>query len=126
MDITKFRPNIVVSGASGPLVWGELTFHGGIKMALTANCYRCQSITVDHTTGKTADDDRGLVWKKKLNKDCRVDPGAKYSPVFGRHGFCLGESRDEELYVGQDVVVTRYNAKRTVFDWPNLTSYGRA
>ncbi|KAL4728047.1 hypothetical protein ACLX1H_004758 [Fusarium chlamydosporum] len=62
MDITKFRPNIVVRGASKPFAedfWGELLFAGGVRMALTANCYRCQSITVDYETGKTASDDRG-------------------------------------------------------------------
>ncbi|KZL76624.1 mosc domain-containing protein [Colletotrichum incanum] len=88
MDVRKFRPNIVVKGASGPFVedfWGELTFEGSVQMPLTANCYRFQSINVDCETGKTATDDRGLVWKK-LNKDRRVDKGVKYSPVFGRYG----------------------------------------
>ncbi|KAF9873969.1 hypothetical protein CkaCkLH20_08703 [Colletotrichum karsti] len=103
MDVTKFRPNIVVKGASGPFVedfWGELTFDGGIQMPLTANCYRCQSITVDFDTGKTATDDRGMAWKK-LNKDRRVDKGAKYSPVFGRYGYCFGSSVGKSLRVGE-------------------------
>ncbi|KAK2123712.1 hypothetical protein NOF04DRAFT_1349278 [Fusarium oxysporum II5] len=126
MDITKFRPNIVVRGASKAFAedfWGELTFAGGIRMPLTANCYRCQSITVDYNTGKTATDDRGTVWKK-LNKDRRVDKGAKWSPVFGRYGFCYGDATRKSLTVGQRVDVTRINTQRTTFDWPHLTTFG--
>ncbi|CZR37990.1 uncharacterized protein FPRO_06819 [Fusarium proliferatum ET1] len=126
MDITKFRPNIVVRGASKAFAedfWGELTFAGGIRMPLTANCYRCQSITVDYNTGKTATDDRGTVWKK-LNKDRRVDKGAKWSPVFGRYGFCYGDATSKSLTVGQRVDVTRINSQRTTFDWPHLSTFG--
>lgn len=115
MDVTKFRPNIVVKGASGPFVedfWGELTFDGGIQMPLTANCYRCQSITVDYKTGKTATDDRGMAWKK-LNKDRRVDKGAKYSPVFGRYGYCFGPSVNKTLSLGQKAKITHINDART-------------
>ncbi|KAM5342167.1 hypothetical protein ACJ41O_015198 [Fusarium nematophilum] len=117
MDVTKFRPNIVLRGASAPFeedYWGELTFEGRIRMPLTANCWRCRSITVDYNTGKTATDDRGMVWKK-LNKDRRVDQGAKYSPVFGRYGYCFGDATSHTLEVGQRVAVTRINAQRTVF-----------
>lgn len=119
MDVTKFRPNVVVKGASAPFVedfWGEITFDGGIQMPLTANCYRCQSITVDYETGKMAADDTGTVWKK-LNKDRRVDAGAKYSPVFGRYGYCFGSSAGKTLRVGQKGSVTRVNTQRTIFDW---------
>ncbi|WYZ42418.1 hypothetical protein EsH8_VI_000117 [Colletotrichum jinshuiense] len=126
MDIRKFRPNIVVKNASGPFVedfWGELTFDGGVQMPLTANCYRCQSITVDFETGRAATDDRGLVWKK-LNKDRRVDKGAKYSPVFGRYGFCFGSAVGRTLRIGQKAQVTRINPSRTTFDWPHLTTFG--
>lgn len=117
MDVTKFRPNIVVRGASGAFVedyWGELTFDGDIQMPLTANCYRCQSITADYDTGKTATDDRGMAWKK-LNKDRRVDKGAKYSPVFGRYGFCFGSSLGKKIRVGQRAKVTYINKDRTTF-----------
>jgi uncharacterized protein YcbX len=117
MDITKFRPNIVLRGASAPFVedyWGDLSFYGGVRMALTANCFRCQSITVDYETGKTAIDERGMVWKK-LNKDRRVDKGAKYSPVFGRYGFCYGDDTNKSLSVGQRVDVTQINKERTTF-----------
>ncbi|QPC80245.1 hypothetical protein HYE68_010997 [Fusarium pseudograminearum] len=117
MDITKFRPNIVVRGASKPFAedyWGELSFSSGVRMALTANCFRCQSITVDYETGKTATDEQGLVWKK-LNKDRRVDKGAKYSPVFGRYGFCYGDDTSKSLSIGQQVDVTKVNKQRTTF-----------
>ncbi|KAF2018275.1 hypothetical protein BU24DRAFT_479691 [Aaosphaeria arxii CBS 175.79] len=126
MDITKFRPNMVVKGSSGPYVedfWGELTFANGVQMPLTTNCYRCQSITVDFNTGKTASDDRGLVWKK-INKDRRVDAGAKYSPVFGRYGWCFGSAMGKTFEVGQNAFVSQVNTKRTKFDWPHLTSFG--
>ncbi|ETS76978.1 hypothetical protein PFICI_10852 [Pestalotiopsis fici W106-1] len=126
MDVTKFRPNIVVQGSPGAFVedyWGEITFDGGIEMPLTANCYRCQSITVDYDTGKTATDDRGAVWKK-LNKDRRVDKGAKYSPVFGRYGYCFESTVGKELFVGQTAQVTYINKERTHFDWPALTTFG--
>ncbi|KIV84156.1 hypothetical protein PV11_06126 [Exophiala sideris] len=126
MDVTKFRPNVVVCGSPKPFAedyWAELTFAGGMRMALTANCYRCQSITVDYATGKTHEDDRGQVWKK-LNKDRRIDKGAKYSPVFGRYGFCRDIDHGREICVGQDVFVTKKNATYTVFDWPGLTSFG--
>lgn len=126
MDVTKFRPNIVVKGASAAYVedfWGELTFAGGLKMPLTANCYRCQSITVDYKTGATATDDRGMAWKK-LNKNRRVDKGAKYSPVFGRYGYCFGAATGKTLEIGQGVGVTHVNPNRTTFDWPHLTTFG--
>lgn len=117
MDVTKFRPNIVVKGASGPFVedyWGELTFDGGLRMPLTSNCFRCQSITVDYRTGKTATGDQGLVWKK-LNKNRRVDAGAKYSPVFGRYGYCFAASAGTTLQIGQTATISRVNAQRTIF-----------
>ncbi|KAH6955943.1 hypothetical protein BKA56DRAFT_637914 [Ilyonectria sp. MPI-CAGE-AT-0026] len=118
MDVTKFRANIVVKGASGPFVedyWGELIFEGGMQ---TANCWRCQSITVDYKTGKTATDDSGRVWKK-LNKDRRVDKGVKYSPVFARYGYLFGSTQGKKIYVGQKAKVTDINNERTFFDWPN-------
>ncbi|GKU07822.1 mosc protein mitochondrial [Fusarium langsethiae] len=126
MDITKFRPNIVLRGASGPFAedyWGELSFSDGVQMALTANCFRCQSITVDYETGKTATGEQGTVWKK-LNKDRRVDKGAKYSPVFGRYGFCYGDDTNKSLSIGQRVDVTQINKQRTTFDWPQLSTFG--
>jgi len=54
MDVTKFRANIVA----------ELTLEGRVKIPLTANCWRCQSLTVDNRTGETATDDSGRVWEE--------------------------------------------------------------
>ena len=85
---------------------------------------------------------------KKLMKDRRVDPGMKWSPVFGRYAF-VGESvsvsvsegevwkqegkegqegaeawrrekEEQEMWisVGDEVQVTRRNEERTVMDWP--------
>ncbi|RDW77549.1 hypothetical protein BP6252_05602 [Coleophoma cylindrospora] len=141
MDVTKFRPNIVLSGpvpAFDEDFWAELTItpssqHSStrnpkarnVKMQLTGNCFRCQSITVDYKTGQTAADESGLVWKK-LNKDRRVDKGAKWSPVFGRYGFCARSDVGVTLSVGDEVKVTRRNVERTIFDWPGLTTFGLA
>ncbi|KAF3034323.1 hypothetical protein E8E12_004956 [Didymella heteroderae] len=75
MDITKFRPNIVVSGAPAAHdedYWAETVFPGGVKMKFGGTCWRCQAITVDYRTGKEAEDDSGLVWEK-LAKDRRID-----------------------------------------------------
>ena len=110
MDVTKFRPNIVLSGSAEP--WEE-DFWGGLKiiaqddngaacddgddedvqrndriieLALTSNCARCQSINVDYETGKHGTGEAGSVLKK-LMRDRRVDNGMKYSPVFGRYAF---------------------------------------
>ncbi|KAI9738857.1 MAG: hypothetical protein M1834_008364 [Cirrosporium novae-zelandiae] len=83
MDITKFRPNIVVGsselGAYEEDFWGELTINNETKIDLTANCGRCMSINVDYRTGKAGEGEMGNVLKK-LMKDRRVDAGAKYSP----------------------------------------------
>jgi uncharacterized protein YcbX len=117
MDVTKFRPNVVLEGAPESFdedFWGELRFGNGVVMALTANCYRCQSITVDYKTGKAAEDESGTVWKK-LNMDRRVDKGAKWSPVFGRYGFCSLKDEAKYLSVGDPVEVSKRNAERTVF-----------
>lgn len=150
MDVTKFRPNFVVKGSPGPFVedfWAELKFDNGVRMDITANCFRCQSITVDYSTGKRAADDRGAVWKK-LNKSRRVDKGVKWSPVFGRYGYCSSSSVGKTISIGQKAHVTRLNAERTTIgkcnpcnpspvvgmgngplllsvDWPGLASFGR-
>ena len=127
MDITKFRPNIVLSGSAVAYdedFWGGLEFFtsnaakrgehcGAVRMALTHNCTRCVSINVDYNTGKPAVGDTGTVLKK-LMKDRRVDGGAKYSPVFGRYGFLeTGSQAPLKLAVGDVVKVTKRNAERT-------------
>lgn len=123
MDVTKFRPNIVLSGAENAFeedFWDELVI-GDLRFTLTSNCGRCQSINVDFDTGVAGTGGSGSVLKK-LMKDRRVDKGNKYSPVFGRYGF-LGTSSaggrrgsvDCELNVGDTVEVTRRNEHHTTF-----------
>lgn len=118
MDVTKFRPNIVVSGSPAPFdeeYWAEMRFPGGAQIALTGNCLRCQSITVDYETGKPAADVRGQAWKK-LSKDRRVDKGCTFMPVFGRYGYSPASSNiGRQVRVGDEAVLTRRNRDRTVF-----------
>ncbi|KAJ0125320.1 hypothetical protein J7T55_006666 [Diaporthe amygdali] len=121
MDITKFRPNIVVSGSPTPFdeeYWAELRFPGETQMALTGNCLRCQSITVDYETGKPAADVRGQAWKK-LSKDRRVDKGCTFMPVFGRYGYSPASNIGRDIRVGDQAVLTRRNRDRTVFGESN-------
>jgi uncharacterized protein YcbX len=119
MDVTKFRPNIVVSGAETAFeedFWGELTIgdkNSQAKVLLTSNCVRCRSLDVDYETGKHGTGEVGTVFKK-LAKDRRVDQGAKYSPVFGRYGFL--KDQDEVLIcVGNPANVSKRLAERTTF-----------
>lgn len=126
MDMTKFRPNIVVSGAETAFeedFWTELTIASNQdqkekenKLLLTANCVRCTSINVDYSTGKMGKGEEGSVLKK-LMKDRRVDTGARFSPVFGRYAF-LPRSQVEkglEVRVGDEVVVSGRAEVRSVY-----------
>lgn len=132
MDITKFRPNIIVSGAESAFeedFWAELSFSPSsppateTKITLTANCVRCTSINVDYTTGAFGTGDGGNVLKT-MQKDRRIDMGHKYSPVFGRYGFLGREERGggggRSVKVGDEVVVTRRNEENTVLKWPGI------
>ncbi|OJJ50506.1 hypothetical protein ASPZODRAFT_106138 [Penicilliopsis zonata CBS 506.65] len=129
MDVTKFRPNIVISGAETAWeedFWGELAIgdqQGGdsTRLLLTANCVRCTSINVDYATGKAGQGESGKILKK-LMKDRRVDKGAKYSPVFGRYAFLSKESNGDFVRVGDEVTVPWLIAERTTYDWPGLTN----
>jgi uncharacterized protein YcbX len=134
MDVTKFRPNIVVSGADGAWVedfWGEVevlspsnTEYGGngdagdrpITIILTGNCARCASLNVDYATGAPGTDESGTVLKK-LQKDRRVDPGTKYSPIFGRYGFVKPGTVvvGRQVETGMRMEVTRVNNERSKF-----------
>lgn len=120
MDVTKFRPNIVVSGAATPFeedFWAELRVRQGgraARLLLTANCVRCQSINVDYATGKMGKGETGSALKK-LMKDRRVDKGAKYSPVFGRYVFLDPGSDKAMIQVGDEVDVLRTMDERTVY-----------
>ncbi|KAK3691990.1 hypothetical protein B0T22DRAFT_416048 [Podospora appendiculata] len=125
----RFRPNIVVDGdgedAWAEDFWTELTIGGPqtSKLALTGNCGRCTSLNVDYQTGKPSTGEMGNVLKK-LMRDRRVDPGVKYSPVFGRYAFLeTAEGGDGEFVnvsVGDEVQVTGRSRERSVWDWPGL------
>ncbi|KAF1985401.1 MOSC domain-containing protein [Aulographum hederae CBS 113979] len=125
MDMSKFRPNIVVSGAESEWeedYWAELSFGDEqANIQMMHNCARCVSINVDYATGKPGKGEAGTILKK-LMKDRRVDQGAKYSPVFGRYGFLSKGDIGKMIAVGDDVKVLRKNGERTVFDWPGLGS----
>ncbi|XHG02846.1 hypothetical protein AWENTII_006171 [Aspergillus wentii] len=123
MDITKFRPNIVVSGAKTAFeedFWAELTIGGDrVRLLLTANCIRCQSINIDYATGKKGTGEVGSVFKR-LMKDRRVDKGARFSPVFGRYTFLDPSSDQVSIRVGDEVTLSRTISERTTYDWPGL------
>lgn len=128
MDVTKFRPNIVLSGSAAAYdedFWGGLDITCNkdgpqeesdcIRMVLTQNCARCISINVDYSTGTQALDESGSVFKK-LMRDRRVDSGTKYSPIFGRYGFLESKvSSGSTIAIGDEVVVGRRNEERTKF-----------
>lgn len=117
MDITKFRPNVIVSGSPAPYdedYWAQVVFPGGIKMEFGGTCWRCQAITVDYKTGKKAEGDQGEVWKK-LSKDRRVDKGWKYGPVFGKYAYTAKKDYGKEIKAGEEAVLTRRNNERPVF-----------
>ena len=124
MDVTKFRPNIVLSGAGeayGEDYWGGITITPNetnqkskvVEIALTANCGRCVSINIDYSTGKAGTGEANVL--KKLMKDRRVDKGNKYSPIFGRYGFVKGSGTEQVIAVGDEVAVSKTNQERTVF-----------
>ncbi|KAJ4991648.1 mosc domain-containing protein [Stagonosporopsis vannaccii] len=120
MDITKFRPNIIVSGAPKAYdedYWAEMVLPSGIKMKFGGTCWRCQAITVDYKTGKKAEDDSGMVWKK-LAEDRRVDRGWKYGPVFGKYCYTSLADNGKTIRVGDTAKLTKRTKERPVFDWP--------
>ena len=119
MDMEKFRPNVVVEGAYDPYqedYWGKLTVNGRTEIILPHNCVRCKSINIDHKTGKPGEGPAGEVLKR-LQKDRRVDIGAKWSPVFGRYGFwgSNGKKTEEVWRVGDRVNVAKVNEGLTVW-----------
>lgn len=83
-DIKKFRPNTVISGVETEFsedYWRELDVAGN-KVLLTQNCNRCVSLNLDDDTSTIATGPEGKLLVN-LSKDRRVDPDAKYSPIFG-------------------------------------------
>ncbi|KAH9826731.1 MOSC domain protein [Teratosphaeria destructans] len=123
--MAKFRPNIVVSGAAEAWeedFWAELTIggDGGVVVYCEQNCGRCKSINIDYETGAAvAPGEAGRVLRV-LSRDRRVDPGTKWSPVFGRYAFLDAASEGARIAVGDEVVVRRRNEERSVFDWEGL------
>ncbi|KAF2654957.1 MOSC domain-containing protein, partial [Lophiostoma macrostomum CBS 122681] len=126
MDIHKFRPNVIVSGAAEPYdedYWAQLLFKspgdggGALKMEFGGTCWRCQAITADLKTGKKAEGEEGEVWKR-LAKDRRVDKGWKYGPVFGKYGYTSARDVGRVVRVGDEAVLTRRVRERPIFDWP--------
>lgn len=117
MDIHKFRPNIIVSGAPKAYdedFWKELVFEGGLKMEFGSTCWRCQAITVDLKTGKKAEGEEGEVWKK-MNKYRRVDRGWKYGPVFGKYSYTSLKDVGRSIQVGDTAVLTKRVKEQPVF-----------
>lgn len=116
MDHTKFRSNIVVSGAESAFeedFWTELKVGPrGVRLQLTGNAARCHSLNVDYQTGKPAKGEAGTLLKK-LMKDRRVDKGAKFSPIFGRYSFLHWTFREETIRVGDEAEVVARSKERT-------------
>jgi len=114
-DMTKFRPNIVVTGADKAWeedYWADLDVGDGLLIHLKHNCGRCQSINIDYATGLPGAGPAGTMLKK-LQKDRRIDKGVKYTPVFGRYGFL--RSQEGTITVGNEVAVKQRNTEPTVF-----------
>lgn len=118
MNIEKFRPNVVVQGAADAFqedYWRTLRVNGRTEVLLPHNCVRCKSINLDYTTGRPAEGPEGEVLKR-LQKDRRIDVGAKWSPVFGRYAFWGKGKEGEEVWrVGDRVNVTKLNEGLTVW-----------
>lgn len=120
MDITKYRPNIVLAGADSAWdedFWAEIQIGQGdasVRIPLQHNCIRCSSINVDYATGKPGKGKSGEVLKL-MQKDRRVDKAKKYSPVFGRYGFFSAVGQAKEIAIGDEVVVSKRNKERTGF-----------
>ena len=120
MDISKFRPNIIVDGALEEYeedYWAEIQIGEKAVIVLTQNCARCNSLNVDYESGKVGKGESGKILKK-LNSNRRVDAGAKWSPIFGRYGFLKmldGNESGVDISVGDEVKVVKRNDARTRF-----------
>jgi uncharacterized protein YcbX len=120
MDMQKFRPNIVMEGANEPWqedYWGQIKINQKTEIIMAHNCIRCTSVNIDYNTGKPGTGASGEVLKR-MQKDRRVDIGAKYSPVFGRYGFWDPKSPSQTIKVGDKVNVTKVNEGLTI--WSKL------
>lgn len=124
-DITKFRPNIVVSGAPEAWeedYWAQLAVtntispeaeSSGVSFTMAHNCARCKSLNIDYETGAPGKGPEGKLLSV-MQRDRRIDPGMKWSPVFGRYSFLDGDE-EREVRVGDEVGVVRRNEERTKF-----------
>ena len=83
-------------------------------MEFGSTCWRCQAITVDYNTGKKAEGDEGLVWKK-LAADRRLDKGFKYSPVFGKYSYTAKKDWGKEIRAGDEILLTKRVKDRPQF-----------
>lgn len=123
MDMVKFRPNIVIEGANDPWqedYWGTIKINHKTEMIMAHNCVRCKSINIDYNTGKPGVGPSGEVLKR-LQKDRRIDIGAKWSPVFGRYTFWGPDAPKSQLIkVGDRVNVTKVNEGLTI--WSKSTT----
>jgi hypothetical protein len=111
------QPNIVVKGAFESYqedYWGKLMLNNKTEIVMAHNCVRCKSINVDYKTGKPGVGASGEILKR-LQKDRRIDIGAKWSPVFGRYGFWGVGCGDEVVKVGDRVNVKKMNEGYTVW-----------
>ncbi|KAF2795319.1 hypothetical protein K505DRAFT_14008 [Melanomma pulvis-pyrius CBS 109.77] len=118
MDVTKFRPNIVIRGADKAWeedFWGKIKIND-VEITMAHNCVRCQSINIDYKTGLPGIGPSGEILKK-MQKDRRVDLGSKWSPVFGRYSFWGPRSGAKVLSVGDEVSVVKVNPERTKWSW---------
>ena len=121
-DITKFRPNLIVSGAEKAWeedYWAEISITAQdkeepVKIECEHNCGRCRSINIDYATGAQGTGEAGKMLKK-LASDRRVDQGTKWSPIFGRYSFLHPNSEGREIRVGDRVEVSRKNEGHTAF-----------
>lgn len=116
-DITKFRPNVIVSGAEKPWdedYWGELTIGGQTKIICEHNCGRCRSINIDYETGAQGTGEAGKMLKM-LSSNRRVDKGAKWNPIFGRYSWLEPASEGNEIAVGDTVEASKVNQDHTAF-----------
>ncbi|TKA27063.1 hypothetical protein B0A50_05254 [Salinomyces thailandicus] len=126
MDISKFRPNIIVSGAEEPWeedLWAELTISRDTRISCAHNCGRCRSINIDYATGAPGTGEQGKMLKA-LSSNRRVDKGVKWSPIFGRYSFLPPSSEGHTIKVGDDVVVSKRNAESTQFGEVAPSAYG--
>jgi len=127
MDMLPLRPNIVVASPTSQLeAWSEdywsILKIGSEKVHfdVTANCGRCASLDVSYETGTRVYVKGVMMPLKSLMATRRVDPGSKYSPIFGRYSYC--QEIGSTISVGDSVAIAKKNKERTVFSWPGLST----